>query len=114
MEDDHDAKEVITTSKDLAVRLAELARAIRDRIKTVLAIETAKGPLTKLMKAFQQALIHDLTADDFADMYAQTIAYGLLSARVAHPAHDTADAVATHIPATFSSWGCRSSHCSCC
>src|ERR1019366_6537575 len=92
--------EVITTSKDLAVRLADLARAIRDRIQTVLAIETEKGPLTKLMKAFQQALIHDLSPDDFADMYAQTIAYGLLSARVAHPAHDTADAVATHIPVT--------------
>jgi len=92
--------EVITTSKELAVRLAELAGAIRDRIRTVLAIETEKGPLTRLMKAFQQALIHDLSADDFADMYAQTIAYGLLSARVAHPAHDTADAVATHIPVT--------------
>jgi predicted helicase len=92
--------EVITTSKDLAVRLAELAGAIRDRIRTVLAIETEKGPLTRLMKAFQQALIHDLSADDFADMYAQTIAYGLLSARVAHPAHDTADAVASHIPVT--------------
>ena len=32
--------EVITTSKELAVRLAELARAIHDRIRTVLAIET--------------------------------------------------------------------------
>src|ERR1019366_8218816 len=92
--------EVITTSKELAVRLADLARAIRDRILTVLAIETENGQGTKLMKAFQQALIHDLTADNFADMYAQTIAYGLLSARVAHPAHDTADAVATHIPVT--------------
>jgi hypothetical protein len=70
------------------------------RIETVLAIETEKGPLRKLMKAFQQALIHDLNPDDFADMYAQTIAYGLLSARVANPAHDTADAVATHIPVT--------------
>jgi len=92
--------EVVTTSKELAVRLADLGRAIRDRIQTVLAIETDSGPLTKLMKAFQQALIHDLTPDDFADMYAQTIAYGLLSARVEHPAHDTADAVATHIPVT--------------
>src|ERR1019366_5596158 len=92
--------EVITTSKDLAIRLADLARAIRDRIQTVLAIETENGPLTKLMKAFQEALIHDLSPDDFADMYAQTIAYGLLSARVANPAHDTADAVATHIPVT--------------
>jgi len=114
-EDDKDAKhwretwrsaftlrhhEVINTSKDLAVRLADLARAIRARIQTVLAIETENGPVTKLMKAFQQALIHDLSADDFADMYAQTIAYGLLSARVANPAHDTADAVATHIPVT--------------
>ena len=43
--------EVITTSKDLAVRLAELARAIHDRIRTVLAIETENGPFTKLMKA---------------------------------------------------------------
>jgi hypothetical protein len=51
----------------------DLARAIRDRIQTVLSIETESGPLTKLMKAFQQALIHDLSADDFADMYAQTI-----------------------------------------
>ena len=92
--------EVITTSKDLAVRLADLARAIRGRIQAVLAIETENGPITKLMKAFQQALIHDLTPDDFADMYAQTIAYGLLSARVANPTHDTADAVATHIPVT--------------
>ena len=41
------------------------------------------------MKAFQEALIHDLDDDGFADMYAQTIAYGLLSARIADPAgHD--------------------------
>jgi predicted helicase len=92
--------EVITTSKDLAVRLADLARAIRARIQTVLTIETENGPVTKLMKAFRQALIHDLSRDDFADMYAQTIAYGLLSARVTHPTHDTADAVAAHIPVT--------------
>ena len=37
------------------------------------------------MKAFQEALVHDLDADGFADMYAQTIAYGLLSARIADP-----------------------------
>ena len=40
--------------------LADLAGAIRDRIKTALTIETESGPLTKLMKAFQEALIHDL------------------------------------------------------
>jgi hypothetical protein len=55
-------REVVTTSKELSIRLAELARAIRDRIKTALAIETEAGPLTKLMKAFQEALVHDLDA----------------------------------------------------
>ena len=90
-------REVITTSKELSIRLAELARAIRDRIKTALAIETENGPLTKLMKAFQEALVHDLDADGFADMYAQTIAYGLLSARIADPHKKTADDFAAHM-----------------
>ena len=90
-------REVVTTSKELSIRLAELARNIRDRIKTALAIETDKGPLTRLMKAFQEALVHDLDADGFADMYAQTIAYGLLSARIADPSRKTADDFAAHM-----------------
>jgi hypothetical protein len=90
-------REVVVTSRDLSIRLAELARAIRDRIKTALAIETETGPLTKLMKAFQEALVHDLDADGFADMYAQTIAYGLLSARITDPEKKTADDFAAHM-----------------
>ena len=90
-------REVITTAKELSIRLAELARAIRERIKTALAIETDKGPLTRLMKAFQTSLVHDLDADGFADMYAQTIAYGLLSARIADPSKKTADDFAAHM-----------------
>ena len=93
-------REVITTSKALAVRLAGLARNIRDRIRTVLAIETENGPVTRLMKAFKEALIHDLDADTFADMYAQTIAYGLLSARVTNPNANTADGFAAQLPVT--------------
>jgi hypothetical protein len=90
-------REVITTSKQLSERLAELARVIRDRIKTALAIETETGPLTKLMKAFQTALVHDLDEAGFADMYAQTIAYGLLSARIADPHSKTAGDFAAHM-----------------
>jgi len=93
-------REVITTSKDLATRLAMLARAIRDRIRTVLAIETKNGSVTKLMKAFQEALVHDLDADGFADMYAQTITYGLLSARITNPKANTADGFTDQIPIT--------------
>ena len=90
-------REVVTTSKDLSIRLAELARAIRDRIKMALAIETETGPLTRLMKAFQGALVHDLDSEGFADMYAQTIAYGLLSARIADPEKKTADDFTAHM-----------------
>lgn len=90
-------REVVTTSRDLSVSLAGLARSIRDRIKIVLSIETEAGPLSKLMKAFQTALVHDLDADGFADMYAQTIAYGLLSARIADPQKKTADDFAAHM-----------------
>ena len=90
-------REVITTSKQLSERLAELARAIRDRIRTALAIETEAGPLTQLMKAFKTALVHDLDEAGFADMYAQTIAYGLLSARITDPARRTADDLAAHM-----------------
>ena len=90
-------REVITTSKELSERLAELARAIRDRIRTALAIETEAGPLTQLMKAFKNALVHDLDVASFADMYAQTIAYGLLSGRITDPAHRTVDDFAAHM-----------------
>ena len=41
--------EVVTTSKELSIRLAKLAGDIRDRIKSALAIETDRGPLTKLL-----------------------------------------------------------------
>ena len=90
-------REVITTSKELSKRLANLARAIRNRIRTALDIETDSGPLTRLMKAFQAALVHDLDEAGFADMYAQTIAYGLLSARITDPARRTADDFAAHM-----------------
>ena len=89
--------EVIRTSKQLAARLASLARAIRDRIGTALAVENDSGPLTKLMEAFRTALVHDLDIPGFADMYAQTIAYGLLSARITDPARSTADDLAAHM-----------------
>lgn len=89
--------ETVTTSKQLSIRLAELARDIRNRIKSALVIESVRGPLTKLMNAFQVSLVHDLDADGFADMYAQTIAYGLLSARIADPHKKTVDDFAAHM-----------------
>jgi SOS-response transcriptional repressor LexA len=90
-------REVISTSKQLAIALAKLARRIRHQIKEALDIETERGKFTKLMNAFRDALVHDLDADSFADMYAQTITYGLLSARIADPTSNTADDFASHM-----------------
>ncbi|MCY4171190.1 MAG: hypothetical protein OXF08_06275 [Bacteroidetes bacterium] len=72
----------IRTSKELSERLAELARRIRERIISALEIETESGDITRLMKSFQETLVHNLDNQQFADMVAQTITYGLLSARI--------------------------------
>ncbi len=93
-------REVIDTSKKLSVKLAELARNIRNRAITVLELETENGPVTKLMETFKTTLVHDLDKDSFADMYAQTIAYGLLSARITKPSGDTADDMVSAMPVT--------------
>jgi predicted helicase len=74
--------QVIDTAEDLALRLAELAKRIRNRMLQVLPRESENGELRKLLKGFQAALIHDLDEAQFADMYAQTITYGLFSAAV--------------------------------
>ena len=50
--------------------------------RKLIAAQTANGSLVKLHKAFKEALIHDLTSEGFADTYAQTIAYGLLSTAI--------------------------------
>jgi len=78
----HRLRHVIRTSNALAERLALLARGIRDAATTLMEHETERGPLRRLHKAFQTALIHDLTEADFADTYAQTITYGLLTAAI--------------------------------
>lgn len=77
-----DTRTVVRDSKQMAKELAALARRIRDRAKELIAAQTDQGSLVKLHKAFKEALIHDLMPDGFADTYAQTIAYGLLSTAI--------------------------------
>lgn len=94
-------REAVTTAKDLAIALAYLARAIRTRANEVLAIEGPTGPLTRLFEAFKANLMADLSHDRFADMYAQTITYGLFAARVSRGSGGlVADDAALMIPST--------------
>lgn len=71
---------VIRTSDKLADALAGLARRIRDRAIEAMKTESDRGSLKRLLKAFQESLIHDLNEEGFADTYAQTVTYGLLTA----------------------------------
>ena len=73
--------EVIKTSKALAARMAVVAVGIKDTILEAMKVETANGFAHLLFNKVKQTLVHDLTVEDFASMYAQTIVYGLFSAR---------------------------------
>lgn len=76
----------ITGSQKLAKIMAAKARLLRDVIATTIEQDTeGESTLFGQMKAFQQVLIHDIDAKKFADIYAQTIAYGMFAARL----HDT-------------------------
>ena len=59
-----------------------LARAVAATLNADAALETSIGAQ---MQAFRQWLVHDLDAESFADVYAQTIVYGMFAARL----HDT-------------------------
>ncbi len=74
-------REAISTSDQLAKAMANIARNIRDRVLEVLSVEHEEGPVHKLFDTFKSGLVHDMTEVGFADMYAQTITYGLFSAR---------------------------------
>ncbi|WCT77757.1 type ISP restriction/modification enzyme [Novosphingobium humi] len=99
-------REVITTSQELAKRLAALAGDIRARANQLLAAETDKGPMRTMLEAFRKNLIHDLDEDGFADMFAQTICYGMLAARISRPSAEdgkgviVADNLADMVPKT--------------
>ncbi len=70
----------VGTAQELARYMAAKAKQLRDNAQRVLSQEGELGPLHALHQAFRETLIHDLDADQFADMYAQTLAYGLFSA----------------------------------
>ncbi len=74
----------VSNPEELAERMARVARLIRDTIGRAFKTEGAGDSLHQQMKGFREVLIHNLTEEQFADMYAQTICYGLFAARVNH------------------------------
>jgi predicted helicase len=70
----------IRSARHLAERLAPLTHQVRDIVTQALA-QDASQLLRLMLRAFRETLIPDLPEDQFADMYAQTITYGLFTAR---------------------------------
>lgn len=66
---------------ELTQKLADEASRIRDRILDTMKVETVNGYIHQLYGKFKDILINDMTEIQFADMYAQTVVYGLFSAR---------------------------------
>ena len=76
----------ITSSKKLAEIMAGKARLLADVIGRTLTKDVdEQGEIYGQMCAFKKVLMHDITPESFADLYAQTIAYGMFAARL----HDT-------------------------
>lgn len=78
--------QTISAPKDLAERMARLTHVIRDIIVTAFENGEASDWIRGWRKAFADVLIADLDqpqrTSDFADMFAQTLSYGLFTARV--------------------------------
>ena len=72
----------ITTPRDLAVQMARLTTLMRNLIVNMLSQQGEQGELYHQLLAFRSTLLPALSVAGFADMYAQTIAYGLFAARI--------------------------------
>jgi len=78
----------IKSSKKLAEMMAAKARLLSDIIEKALTSDESNqenSTLRDQMTAFKDILIHDITPKGFADVYAQTIAYGMFAARLHDP-----------------------------
>jgi len=77
--------QTIKSSKKLAEMMAGKARLLADVIELALVSDETQeenSTLKEQMNGFKLVLIHDITSRAFADIYAQTIAYGMFAARL--------------------------------
>ena len=83
--------QTIKSPKKLAEMMAGKARLLSNIIEKSLTGDEENqenSTLKEQMLAFKQILIHDITPQGFADVYAQTIAYGMFAARLHDPTLD--------------------------
>ena len=71
----------VATPKELAKRMASITKLIRQTIEKALTDEenSKQNNLHEQFESFQKTLLPNLKQDEFADLYSQTIAYGLFT-----------------------------------
>lgn len=82
----------IESPAKLAKMMAAKARMLSDIIEQALHADEDNqqdSTLKDQMQAFREFLIHDISPQGFADVYAQTITYGLFAARLHDPTLET-------------------------
>ncbi len=84
--------QTIKSPKTLAEMMAAKARLLENILYNALTADEDKHDNTELQshyETFKDILIHDLTPQGFADIYAQTLAYGMFAARLHDKTLDT-------------------------
>lgn len=74
--------QTIKSARQLAEMMAKKARLMKDVFEKTLDDRGNDSSLQDQLYAFRKILVHDMTVAQFADVYAQTIAYGLFTARL--------------------------------
>ena len=74
--------EPIFNASDLAKRMARPTHMIREVVREAFGRGRESQDVKDLYKASKDTLVPNLTLEDFADMFAQTLSYGLFAARV--------------------------------
>lgn len=83
--------QTIKSSKKLAKMMASKARLLQNILTQAITSDEKTQENTQLKEqyeSFKKILIHDLKPKDFADIYAQTLAYGMFAARLHDPTLD--------------------------
>lgn len=77
--------QTIKSAQRLAILMAGKARLLENTLYNAVISDEDTGSNTDLREQYQtfkSVLIHDLTPSEFADIYAQTLAYGMFAARL--------------------------------
>ena len=82
-----ESQKSVNSAQELAQRLAYSAGDIAHYIQEDLKSAAPTASLVSQLNAFRRTLIPDLDPAKFADMFAQTLVYGLFAARMNHAGH---------------------------